>query len=226
MKIGRIVDLSHKLCPAKEEYKLEVKRYFVDELYPQYKRRPNDWYIMNEVTFLTHVGTHIEVPYHYLKEGKDMAEFPLEKLIGEGIVLDFTYKKPGQAIDVKDMKNHQEKIKEGDIVLIKTGIDKFYRTKRAHERPYLTNEAVKWLVKKKIHCLGVDCTGIEPKGLDYQINHETLFENDIPLIEYLTNLDQLKKDRFLLFILPVAIKKIEAFPVRVIAIEESDGIKS
>lgn len=226
MKIDRIVDLSHKLCAGKEEYKLEAKTYFVDELLPKYKRRPDDWYIISEVTFITHVGTHIEVPYHYLKEGKDIAEFPLEKLIGEAIVLDFRHKKPGQGIDVEDMEKHDDKIKEKDIVLIRTGRDRFYRTEKAHERPYLTNEAVKWLVKKKIYCLGVDCTGIEPKGLDYQINHETLFENDIPLIEYLTNLDQLKKDRFLLFILPVAIKKIEAFPVRVIAIEESDGIKS
>ena len=223
MKIGRIVDLSHKLCPAKEEYKLEAKRYFVDELYPQYKRRPNDWYIMNEVTFLTHVGTHIEAPYHYLKEGKDISEMPLERLVGEAVVLDFLHKKTNEAIDIKDLERYEQKIKEGDIVLIKTGLSRFYRTDKAHDRPYLTNEAVKWLVKKKIHCLGVDCTGIEPKGNDYQVNHETLFKNDIPLIEYLTNLDQLKKERFLIFILPVAIKKIEALPVRVIAIEEADN---
>lgn len=222
MKINRIIDLSHTLTPGKEEYKLEVKRYFVNELYPQYKRRPNDWYIMNEVTFLTHVGTHVEVPYHYLKEGKDISEMPLERLVGEAVVLDFVHKRPGEAIDIEDLEKYEQKIKEGDIVLIKTGLSRFYRTDKAHDRPYLTNEAVKWLVKKKIHCLGVDCTGIEPKGSDYQVNHETLFKNDIPLIEYLTNLDQLEKERFLLFILPVAIQKAEALPVRVIAIEEAE----
>jgi len=222
MKIGRVVDLSHKLCPGREEYKLEAKRYFVDELYPQYKRRPDDWYITSELTFSTHVGTHIEVPYHYLKEGKDISAFPIEKLIGEAIVVDFSHKKVREAIDEKDLELYQNKIKEGDIVLIRTDLSKFYRTSKAHERPYITEKAINWLIEKRIHCLGVDCTGIEQKGLDYQINHEALFKNDIPLIESLTNLNQLRKDRVLLFVLPVAIKNIEAFPVRVIAIEESD----
>ena len=222
MKIGRVVDLSHKLYSRREEYKLEAKRYFVDGLYPQYKRRPDDWYITSELTFSTHVGTHIEVPYHYLKEGKDISTFPIEKLIGEAIVVDFSHKKVGEAIDEKDLELYQNEIKEGDIVLIRTGLSKFYRTSKAHERPYITEEAINWLIEKRIHCLGVDCSGIEPKGLDYQINHEALFKNDIPLIESLTNLNQLRKDRVLLFVLPVAIKNIEAFPVRVIAIEESD----
>ena len=222
MKIGRVVDLSHKLYPRREEYKLEAKRYFVDDLYPQYKRRPGDWYITSELTFSTHVGTHIEVPYHYLKEGKDISAFPIEKLIGEAIVVDFSHKKVREAIDEKDLELYQNQIKEGDIVLIKTGFSKFFRTPKAHDRPYLTPEAINWLIEKGIHCLGVDCSGIEPKGLDYQINHEALFKNDIPLIESLTNLNQLRKDRVLLFVLPVAIKNIEAFPVRVIAIEESD----
>ncbi|MFQ6065738.1 MAG: cyclase family protein [bacterium] len=222
MKIGRVVDLSHKLYLGREEYKLEAKRYFVNDLYPQYKRRPDDWYILHEITFLSHVGTHIEAPHHYFKKGKDISEIPLHKLIGEAVILDFTFKKPGEAIDTKDLQSYNDKIKEGDIVLIRTGLSKFYRTSKAHERPYIIEEAINWLIEKRIRCLGVDCSGIEPKGLNYQMNHEALFKNDIPLIESLTNLNQLRKDRVLLFILPVAIKNIEAFPVRVIAIEESD----
>ncbi|MCD6318629.1 cyclase family protein [Candidatus Aerophobetes bacterium] len=219
MKIGRIVDLSHKLYPGEEEYKLEVSYHFVDELYPQYKRRPNDWYILSEVSFIPHIGTHIEVPYHYLKEGKDISAFPIEKLIGEAVVLDFTHKKVGEAIDKEDIEVYQNEIKKGDIVLIKTGLSKFYRTPKAHDRPYLTPGAVSWLIQKKINCLGVDCSGIDPKGFDYQINHEALFKNDIPLIEYLNNLDQLREKRTFLVVLPVPIKGLEAFPVRVIAIE-------
>ena len=219
MKIGKIVDLSHKLYPGKEEYKLEMKTHFTDELYPQYKRRENEWYILQEVTLLTHVGTHIEMPYHHIKDGKDASEFPLEKLVGEAIIIDFVHKKKNESIGVDDLKRYDKKIRKGDIVIIKTGRSKFYRTKKAHERPYVTNEAVKWLVNKKIHCLGIDCSGIEMKGLDHQPNHTTLLENEIPLIEYLANLDALKKDRVLLFILPWKVEKLESSPVRVIAIE-------
>ena len=220
MKIGRIIDLSHVLIPGKEEYGLKVKTRFVEDVYSQYKRRPEDHYIITEITFKPHVGTHLEAPYHYIKEGKDVSELSLEKLIGEAVILDFTGKKPGQAITKEDLNNYADKIKEGDIVLIKTGMSKFYRTPRAHDRPYITNEAIKWLIsEKKIPCLGVDCSGIEPRGGDYQINHQTLFENNVPLIEFMNNLDQLRKDRVLLFVLPVAIREVEAFPVRVVAIE-------
>ncbi len=81
---------------------------------------------------------------------------------------------------------------------------------------------MEWLVEKKIHCLGIDCTGIELRGQDYQAAHCLLFENDIPLIEYVTNLGALEKDRFLVFVLPWKVKGLEACPVRIIAIEEGE----
>lgn len=222
MKLGRIVELSHTLYPGKEEYKLEAKTFPVTKLFPKYKSRPQDNYIMNEVTFETHVGTHIEVPSHYIKGGKDVTEIPIEHLVGEGVVLDFTTKKVNEAITLQDFMAYDSKIRKGDIVFIKTGYDKNYRTEKAHDRPYLTKEAVEWLVDKGIHCLGIDCTGIELRGKDYQEAHCTLFENDIPLIEYVTNLNELSQERFLVFILPWKVKGLEACPVRIIAIEEGE----
>ena len=63
----KLLDLSHKMTPGKEEYLLELKTYSIEELLPQYNRRPEDWYILQEVHFITHVGTHIESPYHHRK---------------------------------------------------------------------------------------------------------------------------------------------------------------
>lgn len=221
MKIGRIVELSHTLYPEKEEYKLKVKTFPVTKLFPDYKSRPEDNYIMSEVCLETHVGTHIEVPAHYLKGGKDVTEIPIEHLVGEAVVLDFVGKKVNEAITREDLKKYDHLIREGDIVFIKTGYDRNYRTPKAHDRPYLTKEAVEWLIEKEIHCLGIDCTGIELRGQDYQVAHCTLFENDIPLIEYVANLNDLRKERFFAFILPWKVKGLEACPVRIIAIEEN-----
>jgi len=60
MKIGRIVDMSHGMIPGKENFKLEVRNYPVEEIMPQVKRRKDLWYILSEVVFSSHVGTHIE----------------------------------------------------------------------------------------------------------------------------------------------------------------------
>jgi arylformamidase len=222
MKLGRIVELSHTLYPEREEYKLQVTTFPVTKLFPKYKSRSEDNYIMSEVTFETHCGTHVEVPYHYIKGGKDVADFPIEKLVGEATVLDFTHKQVDEPITADDFKTYDSKIQKGDIVFIKTGYDRNYRTDKAHDRPYITLEATEWLVEKGIHCLGTDCTGIEEKGQDCQAAHCKLFENDIPLIEYVTNLGALRKERFLAFILPWKVRSLEASPVRIIAIESEE----
>ncbi len=217
---GKIIDLSHTMESGKEKYGLETKRYFVDELLPEYTRQPEDWYIMHKVTFNTHIGTHIEMPQHFFKEGKDVTQMPLERLVGDAVLLNFTDKKGGEAITLCDLKSYDTDIKKGDIIFINTGWFRYYNTPKAHPRPYIDTEGIKWLISKKISCLGADLTGIEPKGRKLQPNHKLLLGNDIPLIECLTNLDKIKKRRFMAVILPLSIKGLEACPVRVIAIEE------
>lgn len=220
MKLGRIIDLSHKMIPGKENFKLEVKNYPVEEIMPQVKRRKDLWYILSDVTMSSHVGTHIEFPYHHLKEGQDAAEFPMEKLIGEGIVLDFSFKKPGEAITLDELKAFQREIKKRDILLIRTDCDKFFLTERWEDQPYISTEGVQWLIEEKqISCLGTDAAGIEVPGTDYQPNHVLLFGNGVPMIESMTNLGLLRKERFLIFILPLPIEGLDSSPVRIIAIE-------
>jgi kynurenine formamidase len=216
----RIIDLTHALTPGKEERTLELKTFFVEEILPHIKRGKDVWYIMQELKMLTHIGTHIESPYHYIKDGIDASQIPLENLVREGVVLDFSHKKPFEKIDVEDFSKYEQKVRKGDIVLIRTDRSKYYGTSEYHQRPYLTPEAVKWLIKKKISCLGVDASGIEVKGIHDQPNHKLLFENGIPLIENLTNLDQIRKERVLIIVLPLKIKGMDASPLRVIAIEE------
>jgi arylformamidase len=221
MNTKRIIDLSHQLNAGEEEYKLEIRTYSVDEKFPQYKREKNDWYIMQELSMSTHVGTHIESPYHAYRKGLDIAGISLDRLVGECILMDFSFKKPGEEISLEEIKKYDSKIKESDIVFIYTGRDKYYHDiKQSHERPYPTTEAVKWIVGRNISCIGIDCTGIEVKGSKDQPNHQVLFRSNIPLVENLTNLDKIKKERFNVFILPLNIKKLESCPVRVIAILE------
>jgi len=74
--------------------------------------------------------------------------------------------------------------------------------------------------EKQIRCLGTDAVGIEVPATDYQPNHQLLFNNGIPMVESMTNLRLLKKERFLIFILPLPIKGLDSSPVRIIAIEE------
>lgn len=216
----RIVDLSHTLLPGKEEYRLEVKNKFVDEFVPGYHRCQGDWHIMSEVIMWSHVGTHLEAPFHYLRDGKDVSEISLSRLMGEAIVLDFSHKKTNEPITREELEEMGNEVKEKDIVIIKTGRDRFYRTPKAHDRPYLSLEAIKWLIEKEIACLATDASGFEIRGVNDQPNHRLLFQNDIPVIEHLTNLDKLSRRRFFFIALSWKVKGLDSSPVRVIGIEE------
>jgi arylformamidase len=223
---GRVVDLSHKLYPGEEEYPLELKTYFTDELYPQFKRSPDVWYILQDIRMSSHCGTHIEFPYHHNRQGMDAGSFPLERLIGDGLLLDFTHKRPGdaataEAVTLEELKAYDGEIKAGDMLLLNFSCAQFYRTYRSHDRPYITHEAIRWLaLEKKIGLIGSDASGIELKGVPNQPNHQLLMENQIPIIEFAANLDQLRKPRFALLALALCIVGLDSCPVRLLAIEE------
>jgi arylformamidase len=218
---GRIVDLSHKLYPGKEEYHLELDTRFTDELYPQYKRDKDVWYILQDIRMSSHCGTHIEFPYHHSRHGLDAGSFPLERLIGDAVCLDFTRKKPFEAVTLEELEAFDGRIREGDMLLFNFDCARHYRTERSHERPYISHEAVRWLaLEKKIGLVGSDASGIEVKGEPNQPNHQLLMDNGIPVIESAANLGRLKKERFTLVVLPLCVEGLDSCPVRLIAVEE------
>ncbi|MHB1483686.1 MAG: cyclase family protein [Saccharofermentanales bacterium] len=218
---GRIVDLSHVLYPGKEEYYLNLKTNKTSDLYPQYKVDDDVWYILQDVEMSSHCGTHVEFPYHHNRNGMDAAKFPLDRLIGDCVLLKFRDKKMGDAVTLDELKVFDDKIREGDMVMFDFDCAKFYRTGKSHDRPIINNDAIRWLIfEKRISLIGSDASGIEIKGAANQPNHQILMDNEIPIIEFAANLDLLRKERFTLFVLVPAIEGLDSFTVRLIAIED------
>ena len=218
----RIVDLSHDLRPGQEEYGLELESRFVDEVYPKYKRRPDVFYILQTIRMSSHVGTHIEFPRHFDPNGMDAAAFPLERLIGPACVLDFHRKADGEAITAEDVRAYDGLIRRGDIVFIRTGRHLNHNTPTAHNRPYLTPEATRWLIDEKdVPVVGVDATGIEVKDTDHHPDHSILLkECGRALIEGVSDLSQLRQQRFEVLIVPLKMHGLDSCPVRVLAVED------
>jgi len=216
-----IVDLSHRLTPGKQRFKLNILQYSVDEYIPEYKVAPGEWYIMEDLEMCTHVGTHVEAPYHAIKDGKKAADIDFINLIGMAVILDFTDKGHNDAITRSEIKERGKGIVKNDIVLIKTGLSRYYGTKN-YRRPFFKLDALDWLIERGIKCLGVDCSGIEDRTAETgEINHKRLFSNNIPLIEDMNNLDKLDDNRVFFFALPLPIEGLDASPIRPIAVEPS-----
>jgi arylformamidase len=169
---------------------------------------------MSDVELMDHVGTHIEAPLHCLKGGMDISQIPLEKLIGDALILDLrdAYSDSGITLEqVKKAVCDAGGIKEKDIVFCMMG-----------ETQYFSTEAIRWLVDAGMKLMGVDSAGVEiPHSVSHaNENHLTLFRAGIPLIERLANLDKLSESRVKVYALPIPVVGLDAFPLRVIAIEE------
>ena len=230
MKSGRIVELSHRLVPGEEEFPLEIETFNTDEVFAEsnegrtdemkIRRREDVWYIIQEVKMGSHVGTHIEFPYHHLKDGKSAADYPLERLLGDAVVLDFSHKKKNEEITKQELIDSGVEIRSGDIVFVRTDMHKLWKTPQSHDRPALSIEATRYLVEEiGIHCIGTDATGLEVRGTDDQPVHQILLGNDVAKVESLNNLDKLRSTRFQVIMLPLMVEGMDSCPVRVVAIE-------
>jgi arylformamidase len=220
VKKEELVELSHRMIPSKENFKLNINVRDVTDVLPQVKHRPEIWYVLTDIEMNSHMGTHIEFPYHHWKEGITGADFPLEQLIGEAVVLDFSLKKKDEYISLNEVREYEGKIHEGDIIFIRTDMDKYFREDNWTDEVHLAEDALDWLLKFKPKVIGTDATGFEVPGTDYQPNHLKMFSNGIGMIESATNLKEIQRGRALVFILPLPIEGIDACPVRIIGIRE------
>ena len=75
------------------------------------KSFPNEEFINEEtITLSTHTGTHLDSPAHFgtkceNKKPKTIDEIPLEWCYGDGVLLDFSNKEPGEEITEQDTKD-------------------------------------------------------------------------------------------------------------------------
>lgn len=212
----RIVDLTHVMLPGEEQYGLEVKQ--------RNTRESATGDIMNDVYMWSHVGTHVEVPRHFYTDGKDTAGLGIDVFMGPAIRLDVRHKQVDEAITLADIQAAGD-IREGEHVILWEGRADQYRTKTSHQRPYITEEAVAWLLNdRKIKLLGTDSSGFEVRGVSHHPNHTLFFKHDAAVLECLCNLELLTNQHFYLVALPLPVRDLDACPVRAIAIDEPTGV--
>ena len=201
----------------------------------------------SSIHMLAHCGTHMDSPLHYIDGGPTIDNIPIENCFGEAAVIDLTDKGELEPITAEDMEKRGKHVKEGDIVLLKTGWSEKNaggNTERMEglpfnsdfwaRGPYPTKSMAEWNVKKKVKAVGFDGPNecIQHKTVEYDCTrkgwpgkieqedvHLTHLGNGIIHIEYLTNLTAITKNRVKFFAVPLKLRT-EGSPVRAFAIEE------
>jgi arylformamidase len=218
----RIVDLTLPIIPGEGGRPFLIERGRTEEL-TVHPPVDHPWYIMHKVQTISHIGTHIEAPYHCFPDGRDLGSIPLEQLIGDAVILDLSALKSDSLVGAAEMVEVAERaggVRRGDIAFLKTGYAERRSSPEYEHRPSLTAQAMRYLVEVGVKLVGTDLSGLEgpltPAHLDC---HLVLLEANIPFIENVGNLAALTKSRVFVCALPIPVKGLDAFPLRVVAFE-------
>lgn len=218
--MSRIVDLTHIIDPKKVQRKFSVETIGAETVNANVVRKQNQWYIMSNISMVSHIATHIEVPYHLFPDGYDLATMPLDAYYGDAVVLDFSDIQERVEISLERVQAEAAKaggIQPGEIVLCNLGYADRYGQEAYAQSPYFSTEAIEWLACSGMKMMGVDAGGVELPASEEHVNHTALFSRNIPLIENVAHLNELNATRFQLYAFPYPIAGVEAFPLRVVA---------
>jgi len=163
------------------------------------------------ITAETHLGTHAECPAHVrtangTEGGKSSGEVPLEQWLGEAVIIDIhTKQHPIRSEDLKMIQSH-------DIVILRSPYV-------GHERPYLTTDGVKHLIKKQVKQICVEGMQTNIQIPSFEV-HDTLLTHNILFIEGLRNLNKITRERVFYIGLGLKWIGVDSIWVRAIALEE------
>jgi kynurenine formamidase len=173
---------------------------------------------VQSIRFNNHLGTHLDAPSHFIEDGMTVDQIPLETLIGNATILDFTDKGKNGLITKEDLQRHQHLLGPNSRVLIKTGWDeKFVSAAFYEDFPCLNLDAAEYLASMMIRLLGVDTPSPSPLDDPDQAIHKTLLGAGIVLLEGVKNLTLLDGDECQLIVLPLPLQKFSGAPCRVVA---------
>lgn len=165
-----------------------------------------------------HAGTHVDAPYHFLKDGTTVETLALDLLVGLAQVVQI----PDQ-FDVIDRKAVMEAgILQGIVrVLFKTrnvkiresGSAKFDRTFVA-----VSAEGAEALLEMGVKLVGVDYLSVAPFN-NSQPPHEILLNEKVILLEGIV-LDDVEPGLYTLCCLPIKLVGSDGAPARTILIQD------
>ncbi len=155
----------------------------------------------------THAGTHIDAPSHMIPGGVTLDQIPIESFSGRGVLVN-----SGKNLNLEATNGID--IKEGDIVLFRTGMSDLYREPEYFNNyPALTEELANYLIERKVKMVGVDMCSVDHEPFPV---HKILLKENILIIENLTNLAALDGLEFKVFAFPIKLQ-LDGGPSRVVA---------
>jgi kynurenine formamidase len=222
----RIVDLSHPIADGLVTYPgipapVIGSHLSFDESASHYAAGTE--FSIGTISMAANTGTYLDTPAHRYRGGDDLAAVPLDRMVELDAVV---ARVPGADASIEAAVGHpidegqlRTALGEADLagraVLVHTGHARHWGTPHyftAH--PYLTDDAVEFLVSAKPALVGIDSLNIDSTHTGRRPAHTWLLAAGIPIVEHLTALDRLPDNGFRFSAAPPAVHGLGTFTVR------------
>lgn len=185
---------------------------------------------MQQITLVAHCGTHIDAPFHFIKDGATVDNLPLSQLYVPATVLDVTGKGPRERIHWSDISKHEPRLRQavsnGGIVLFQTGWSVHWGTHTYFDHPFLDGDVAMKLVEIGVQTFGIDAMSpdetkvgvIDVAGESDFTVHKVVLGAGMVIAENLANLSQIESGSWMVSIAPLKIVGGDGSPVRAFAV--------
>jgi kynurenine formamidase len=206
----------------------------------RYDERGPAWY-WNDINTGEHTGTHFDAPIHWVtgRDGQDVSQVPLTRLIAPAAVLDFTAQAAADAdflleVDhIKEWESQHGALPEGGWLLYRTGWDA-----RSHDQdtflnandtgphtPGVSVECARWIAQEApVIGFGVETVGTDA-GAAHSFDppfpcHSSMLGADKYGLTQLQNLALLPPQGAMIIVSPLPITGGSGSPCRALALVE------
>jgi arylformamidase len=169
---------------------------------------------MTMLEIISHTGTHIDAPLHFIPDGSTISDMPLDATIGPARVIAV---KDRESIKAAELKKHH--IRKGERILFKTrNSPAGYEAEIFNEDYcYLDDDAADYLVEVGVKLVGIDFITIgyykRPENINH--THTVLLHAGIYILEDCA-LAGVPPGEYELLCLPLLMYKGDAGPARAI----------
>ena len=167
-----------------------------------------DNYNLSNMRVSVHVGTHVDAPSHFIKNGRTIDEISPERFIGDVQVIEIEDEKEIRKSELEEIEFHSNKI------LFKTqNSNMISENVFQNDFVYLNYEGAEYLIESGIDFIGIDYLTIESLDTtDFSV-HKLLLKNNVIVLEGI-NLKDITPGNYKLIAPPLKITGAEASPVR------------
>jgi arylformamidase len=154
-----------------------------------------------------HHGTHVDAPWHFIRNGKRLHEVPLERWVGPCVVMDLTA--ATKCVDAAALEGAQ--LPAGaQRLLFKTrnSASDYWHEPWKPDFIYIHKSAARWCVEHGIRTVGLDYLTIDPPTEPEFPAHMDLLGNEVVIVENI-NLRHVQEGEYELLAAPVNVQGVD-----------------